>query len=476
MSTVAKAYAIDKSQRELDFVDVRLETDNWLFIDPFALGQRVDRWSQSAHRTLVTFFDQVVNDIRSKRETHARRLLDNLREPNETRLGLSKGRPQGAGIGPGQADELLKALKESSAVKTGFLNSLEESELMIDGIGPDKISDLTTNIIRRHLLEYTRQQCLLHSIATHNVAMPACFKAQSLEWESQYADVPVHRGNPLLLVPKAIVRYNPAYDHQQYYRHYVLNFLQAEHLAGGSSLVRTFKNGRQVVHKSDLEKRFPQTKKFLYEFSREHPEVLEHYRKDLARMEREGAGSVVDLQNENVIAEALITTLRAISAGSADYHRYHRLMIGVVEFLFFPSLFNPQKEKEIHEGRKRIDIVMDNAARDGIFDRLPRVRSLPCAYIFFECKNYVEEVGNPELDQLAGRFSVNRGRLGFLCCRRFRDRETVMARCRDTHQDGRGLILPVEDRDVITMLESIRKGEREEVEVKLTALVDEVWL
>ena len=42
-------------------------------------------------------------------------------------------------------------------------------------------------------------------------------------------------------------------------------------------------------------------------------------------------------------------------------------MIGIVEFIFHPKLAHPKKELEIHEGRKRIDIVMENGAHTGIF-------------------------------------------------------------------------------------------------------------
>jgi hypothetical protein len=117
MPTFSKAFGLDKSQPELDFVDVSLLRDNRLFLDPFAIGQELDRWSQNAAKGIGMFFQQVVDDIRSGHEDSARQLLLHLREPNETRLGYSKKRPKGAGIGDEQAEELLEALKSSSAVK-----------------------------------------------------------------------------------------------------------------------------------------------------------------------------------------------------------------------------------------------------------------------------------------------------------------------------------------------------------------------
>jgi hypothetical protein len=155
---------------------------------------------------------------------------------------------------------------------------------------------------------------------------------------------------------------------------------------------------------------------------------------------------------------------------------YHRLMIGVLELLFFPSLLNPQKEREIHNGRKRIDILMENGARDGIFHHIHAVRKLPCSFVPIECKNYTTEVANPELDQLAGRFSVNRGKFGFLCCRTFEDRALFVERCRDTLRDDRGLIVPIDDATVLGLLEHIRQGRRTELDRELTELVNEVWV
>jgi hypothetical protein len=476
MPHFSAAFRIGKTQPELDFVDVSLQTDNPLFLDPFAISQRSDRWSQEAHHTIVTFFQEVVDDIRSGHEERARTLLANLREPNETRLGYSAHRPKGAGIGTLQAEELFEALRDSAAVRTGFIGSLEESELMIDGISYDKISDLTTNVIRSQLVNYTIEQCELLGISRRDVALPACFNSDTMEWETRYSQLPVYRNTPIVLVPKSIVRRSPAYDYRRYYQHFVLNYLQQEELENPASrLVRTLKNKRRVVYKKDVAAKYPRAKTFLYEFSREHPEVLKRYRKWLGKEEQTKTTSDVDEEDERLIAGALAETLRGISPGSNDATEYHQLMIGVVEFLFFPTLLHPKKEHEIHQGRKRIDILMENGATAGIFHVIPVIRKLPCAYVPFECKNYTTEVANPELDQLAGRFSVNRGKLGFLCCRNFQDRARFVESCRDTFKDDRGLIMPLDDQTVLRMLAVIEKGNRTEIEPIVSGLVSEIW-
>jgi alkylhydroperoxidase/carboxymuconolactone decarboxylase family protein YurZ len=481
MPTFSKVFKLDKTQAELDFVDVHLEKDNLLFIDPFALGRRLDNWSHEAALTLGNFFQEVVTRIKNSEDDLALELLMYLHEPNETRLGYSRGRPQGAGVGSEQAEELFDALKQSSAVRTGFISSLEEAELMVEGIGRDKISDLTTNVIRAHLIEYTKSQCELYDIPTQEVALPPCFDVESMSWEEKFANLPVYKSKPILLVPKAIVRYAPAYQNQKYYQHHVLNFLKAQELANPQSrLVKVLrlKKGRIVrkLTKKTLKEHFPNTKNYLFEFSQKYPQVLRAYRQQLEALERSGSTAELREEDQSLIAAALATALKSIKPGDDGATQYHRLMIGIAEFLFYPSLLHPKKEREIHDGRKRIDIVMENGATGGPFFTLPNAQRIPCLYVPFECKNYGREVGNPELDQIAGRFSLNRGKVGFLCCRSFADRATFIERCRDTIKDDRGLIIPLDDKTVLGLLELIEKGERSSLDTALSDLIAEVLL
>ncbi len=473
---VSSSFGLTKSQAELDFVDVFAARDVLLFVDPFAVSQRVNPWSQNCHRVLVDFFQHVVEAIREDNEPRATALLSHFGEPNETRLGLSTGRPRGRGVGPDLSGLLLEALSKSSAVRTGFIRSIEECELMVEGIGRDRMSDLVTNILRRELAEYTRQQCVLLGVPLRTAAVGPYYDRNSGEWISDYFDLPTAGKAPVLLVPRSIVRHDPAYDHRDYYDRFVVDYLQAEHLNANSSLVYTLRSGERRVYKKDVKAQFRCTKENLFEFSRRHPNVLNRYRKKLEALEARGPAADVSPAEERIIAKSLATALRATQPGSPQASEYHNLMIGIVEFLFYPDLVHPLKELEIHEGRKRIDLLMENGATQGIFRRLHEVRGLPCAFVPFECKNYTTEVANPELDQLSGRFSTNRGRLGFLCCRHFEDRGLFVRRCQDTHRDGRGLVVPLDDAALFQLLDHVEQGRREGVEHRVGKLVNEVWL
>ncbi len=84
------------------------------------------------------------------------------------------------------------------------------------------------------------------------------------------------------------------------------------------------------------------------------------------------------------------------------------------------------------------------------------LRTILRRMFFVECKNYGNEVGNPELDQLSGRFSPSRGLIGILVCRSFRNKEKFLERCADTARDARGFIVPLDDRDLKAMAEQRR--------------------
>jgi hypothetical protein len=93
--------------------------------------------------------------------------------------------------------------------------------------------------------------------------------------------------------------------------------------------------------------------------------------------------------------------------------------------------------------------------------------------IFIECKNYSSDLANPELDQIAGRFSPRRGQVGLLICRGIDDKERMAARCRDTANDGRGYILALDDDDLRELLDQYQAtGELTLLRERFDALIN----
>lgn len=471
----SKAFGINKSQLELDFVDIPLTSDVELYVDPFAISIAPDVWSAHCNSVLISYFERLVSLIRAHRLDEAFELLRFLREPNETRLGLSTKSPQGAGIGEFQARQLLEALKGSTAVATGFLSSLSECELMVEGIGSDKISDLTTNVLRAELIKYTQDQCALHGVSLQDgVAMPPTWNPLECRWEAGLQKVPVYDGKPIMLVPRRIVRWKPAYNHGEYYQHFVLEYLQAETLNSTSGLVRTLKNGTRRVYKTDLKPVYPLSKEFLYKFSSEHPTALKEYREYLEKDDERKLKVATTEDDERVVAAALIEAFKLIEPGVESATLYHNLIISVLELLFYPNLIYPRKEQPIHDGRKRIDIVMTNAANAGAFHYLKSSFRLMCPHLVFECKNYTDDIANEELDQLTSRFGDKRTQVGLVCCRQFENRALFVKRCRDTWTDGRGLAIPLCDADLIRLLDHIRTGNRSKVDEEIFECIREI--
>jgi hypothetical protein len=450
---ISDLYNLQKSQAQLDFVDINITEDIPLFIDPFFLSKRNDNWSIESTQTIRSFFQEVINAINQGRDEDARDLFSYLHEPNATCLGMSQGNPRGRGVGLGDSENIYESLLNSKAIQTGLIQDIEDNILFIDNFGKDKLSDMATNIITRHLIEYTQNQCVLHNVElTPNIASGYFWDRTTLEWQITYTDMLVADGKKILLVPKGVVSFSKNYTPERYYNHFVLNFLQNDHIRMGGAFVQFKKDGTPFVTKKDLKEHNPQSKEFLRRFTRDHPEILDQFKEEL------GADSlsnleITDFNIANVLHD-MIENLRDLPSGHESASTYHNLVLGILEVIFYPHLIYPVKEREIHEGRKRIDITFDNASKVGIFNRLQENMHIPCRYFFIECKNYSRDIANPELDQISGRFSFNRGQVGFVVCRTIDDFPLFINRCRDTFRDGRGLIIPLVDSDLIQLLEN----------------------
>lgn len=457
------ALGINASQPMLDFVDIDLNFDFPLYIDPIGFLDPIDRFAQECQDDIRDFFQTVMQAIIDGDVNRGQALLAALQEPNETHLGTSQGEPRGRGIGAIQARQLLDNLRESPAAITGLLTDLTDCALFIDGIGADKVSDITTNIIRRHLIEYTQQQFELLNIPIDaRVPTGRLWVRGEGRWENdRFDNLPVVNDKRVLLVPKRYVRWKGGMQQiaMHYYTHFVTNFIRDEQLQINGhlvSVIRSKRGERREVFKKDIKADMPPTKENLARFSVENPAVYRDFKAAITRRGSLGLRRLMELDGEpfveRVFDEELIRVLGEIAPGRRDATLYHHTIAGMITYLFYPSLITPTLELDINQGRKRIDISYANSAERGFFADQRNDPFLQAREIMVECKNYAEDLANNELDQMVGRFDPRRGRLGIVCCRSIDNADRLRERCRDAFRAQQGAILVFTDHDFLELL------------------------
>lgn len=178
----------------------------------------------------------------------------------------------------------------------------------------------------------------------------------------------------------------------------------------------------------------PEVGSQAYVFRPDQPIILGKYL-DLASIKKGGHRTDPDQpipETKGTYFPAVyVEELGKVRPGTAEQAKFHRLSARLIANIFDHQLKNPVIEKEINEGRGRIDIRFLNRNEPGFFKNVKDMRNVFCPAVFVECKNYASEIGNPEFDQLSGRLNDTRGLLGLLVCREIRDRAKVLKHCQD---------------------------------------------
>lgn len=274
---LTELYNIKKYQEHLEFVDIDLEDDLELFIDPYIFTKLKGDFAKKCNNAIINFFDEVINLIRKNDEVNAKRILNGLKEPSETHLGLSEHSIYGNGVRGKKAGKLYEKLSKSKAAKTGNLKDLSDCELMIEGIGKDSISDITTNVIREYLIEFTQNQCMIYNIPMTSFSNNI-WDNSAKKWIKKGYDLPSVNGKRVILVPKSIVTDKLILSYDNFYSSEVLEYYKKIEMNASTSLVRVLKKGQRTVYKKDLKKKYPKSKELVYNLINENPEFLELYK------------------------------------------------------------------------------------------------------------------------------------------------------------------------------------------------------
>lgn len=114
---VSTIFKLKRSQATLDFVDVDVERDTRVFVSPRALTLMQTDWGDGCVSLIQNFFETVLQLIKDGKNASAEALLQELREPNETHLGMSQEKSRGRALGNDSAHDVWTALSQSAAAK-----------------------------------------------------------------------------------------------------------------------------------------------------------------------------------------------------------------------------------------------------------------------------------------------------------------------------------------------------------------------
>ncbi|SFR50526.1 hypothetical protein SAMN04488070_1578 [Pseudidiomarina maritima] len=193
--------------------DPSLINDLPLFIDPFLLFNSEKPEYQELHGNIIKYV-AFLRD-RSEEEGINEGLIKAwflFPEVKQTWFGYSKIGNSGSGLGP----KFAKSLNEN--LHTVFTNfgteeitngsHLEKLCLIRDGVGRDHISDFTTNLIKKFLLEYTQAFARDHIdarfLSTHIVEKVE-FNYATRSWMARTFTLPTFQNDYVLLTPKDIL-------------------------------------------------------------------------------------------------------------------------------------------------------------------------------------------------------------------------------------------------------------------------------
>ncbi|MED1054720.1 hypothetical protein P4T74_31245 [Bacillus mycoides] len=255
---ISKYFELGVNQESLNFVDVDTDRDVRLFIDPCWIHISEGHWFNEASATLFSFFNHIITLYEEGRVSEARELFNCAHEPNETCFGLSRNDPQGTGASVEMLAEVFDYIVNHHMIENGLIQRVEDLHVFIENFGPDRLSDLVTNIIRKHLADFTRSQCELYEIPLGDtvINIGPYWNRETNQWEDCIDFPLVVDERNILLVPKIIAVSRYKYTAGQYCTHYVLVKRQTEHLEQNTRLVTREprkNNGYELkVYKKDI--------------------------------------------------------------------------------------------------------------------------------------------------------------------------------------------------------------------------------
>jgi len=278
------SYYFDVEEKMLDeygALNICLDSDLPLFIDPFLLFASEKSEYQKLHKKIVSHLVSL-KMIAVERKDKADLNLFKFPEIKQNWLGLCKYGNKGKGLGPNFAKNIIRAFNgffiNFGDEEVTAESHIEKLTLINSGVGKDFISDFSTNLILEYLLEYTEQfaKKYLEKHQRKEFSVRCIFDEKLQIWKPRKFELPFlyleENGDFIILTPIDILTKDRSFIN---HNDLVGNFKNITYSIGNSSL-------REAINAYFYRALPPNPKKREIEIAisqtiNKYPEILDYY-------------------------------------------------------------------------------------------------------------------------------------------------------------------------------------------------------
>ena len=276
-----------KGHNYYDFIDIPINQDTKLFIDPLLIEIGEDLWCQKIHSIIKSFNRELIKAYRKGSQDRKRELLTHAREQNGTRLGYGCGN-NGKGNSAEGLLEIFSPLEEIlNSIHT--VEELTDLTILLPGFAEDGLSDLITNVIHEQLNIFTSEQLRIYEVENNVMKVFWTWDCEALIWKRVERPAYIINNQEVLFVPKNIVRPRYLFSVNQYFSRIVLENARNDYLKYDGTLMS---KAEIIRNKRSTSPHWQYEEALLY--TKRNNSLLTEYHEKLPDFYRDNGGSMKD--------------------------------------------------------------------------------------------------------------------------------------------------------------------------------------
>lgn len=286
-------YNLKKGHNNLDFFDIDLYKDNKIFIDPSLIDTSTSNWCRECSFIINSFFDTVLECYKKNDTNKLFQILNCGHEPNETKFGMSSGKPMGKGTSSKGLFDIFKDILNRNLLNNNLIKKPMDLCVFVHNFAEDRMSDLITNILRRKLNDFTISQCKFYNIklSIKPINIGKSWNPVSKKWNDTIVNTLLLYNSPIILVPKKIVRQRYIYSAGEYLNKKILEHRQNYHVKNRTALSQikfSKKRGEYISPPSKKTIREKEIygikeKNYITNYTLKYPNLITEFREDTMR-------------------------------------------------------------------------------------------------------------------------------------------------------------------------------------------------